>query len=142
MRYFPRLLIAFATSLMALMLVGPTSAATAEEKTHESAEGKTWVLLSSEKSWLMAYTASSPLDAFERWEIMPVVYVSEGSKLFQKGDNPTHGPTVLDVEITDGGFTFVSPFVGRVAMIYDRADAKHPFKGVGGGYTFWLTYRQ
>src|ERR1035437_7972005 len=134
MSYFRRLSIAFAISLVAFVLVGPASAAAADDKT--------WGLLSSEKSWLMAYTASSRVDAFERWEIMPVVYVSEGSKLFQKGDNPTHGPTVLDVEITDGGFTFVSPFVGRVAMIYDRADAKHPFKGVGGGYTFWLTYRQ
>ena len=129
------------SGVLALALGGAAGVASADDNRSEAASSKTWKLLESEKSWILAYTVSSSPGPVDQWNRMSGSFVTEGSRLLFNGEHPQHGPVTHEVTVTDKGYNWVSAIDGQIVMLYDPADAEHPFKGKGSGYTYMLIRR-
>ena len=111
--------VAVSAGILVLALGGAAGVALADDNAGAAASSKTWKLLESEKSWFLAYTASSSPGPVDQWERMPTSFVIEGSKLIFNGEHPMHGPVTYEVTITDKGYNWVSAFTGQIVMLYD-----------------------
>jgi hypothetical protein len=109
-----------------------------DESVRAAAASETWKLLVGRESWFLASTTSPPPGPVDQWNLMPVSFGVDHSKLVFRGEHPAHGPVMYEVTITDDGFSWVSAFTGLTVMTRDPQDPEHPFKGSAGGYTYML----